>query len=665
MRRTMLLSAVLGLVATAWVTAAPPTITTESLLAEMTDLRDMAEFPDPPYTCKQFSSYDRESKTPADPKGWFANADVGKYLRVEDRDGRKEHVMVDTDGPGAIVRIWSANPEGVLRVYLDNSEKPAIEAPMKEMLGGTMPGIPKPIACEVSRGWNSYLPIPYAKHCKITSDKGGFYYHVNYRTYPADTQVVSFEPEQLKTLAPKIADVARRLASPRSGGGPPETRQRTPFELTIEPGQSAPLSIRQAGRAICGILVKATAKDVVQALRGVVMRIEFDGHETVASPLGDFFGAAPGINPYESLPMGVTKDGDMWSHWYMPFRETAVVTFANMGTQPVTLTGGVSTVPYRWTDRTLYFHAKWRMDRQVPTRPMQDWNYLTAKGEGVFAGVAFNIANPVKAWWGEGDEKIYVDGETFPSHFGTGTEDYYGYAWCCNELFTHAYHNQPRCDGPGNYGHTSVNRWHILDRIPFTKDFRFDMELWHWHEKCEVDMAVTAYWYATAAAEDTFPKIEKADLPVTVLPKWEPPKVKGAIEGESMRVIEKAGGLALPQDIGECSGERHMFWHGELKVGDRLVLGFPVEKAGKYEVRARFLTAGDYGIVQLAVNGEKAGEPRDFYHNGIKVSDEISLGTFELKAGENTISAEATGTNEKAKPAHFFGLDYVLLKPAP
>jgi len=70
---------------------------------------------------------------------------------------------------------------------------------------------------------------------------------------------------------------------------------------------------------------------------------------------------------------------------------------------------------------------------------------------------------------GEGDEKIYVDGETFPSHFGTGSEDYYGYAWGSTEVFTHAYHNQPRCDDPKNYGNTSVNRFHVIDDIPLTK----------------------------------------------------------------------------------------------------------------------------------------------------------------------------------------------------
>ena len=51
-------------------------------------------------------------------------------------------------------------------------------------------------------------------------------------------------------------------------------------------------------------------------------------------------------------------------------------------------------------------------------------------------------------------------------------EDYYGYAWCFPGLFTHAYHSQSRCDGPGNFGRTSVNRFHVLDRIPFTQDIQ-------------------------------------------------------------------------------------------------------------------------------------------------------------------------------------------------
>ncbi|MBU0616921.1 MAG: DUF2961 domain-containing protein, partial [Planctomycetes bacterium] len=493
---------------------AAPKVTTQSLLAEMTDLAGLAEYPDPPFTCKQFSSYDRKSKTPEDLEGWFANADCGQYLRVEEVGERKEHVMVDVDGPGAIVRIWSANPKGTLRIYLDHAETPVIEAPMTDVLGGKFAGIPKPIAGERSRGWNSYFPIPYAEHCKITSDEGGFYYHVNYRTYPPSTNVTTFVLPDLERLTTEIGAVAEALASPYKCGVESipwyykeverAIQQRmgpnTVFKMQgskIRPGKQTLCKMGTLkDRAIVGLRVKVEAEDVDLALRQLLLSLSFDGEETVTCPLGDFFGAAPGVNAYESLPMSVTEDGEMWSHWVMPFDRAAELAINYTGRQEVILKWGIADEEYDWTERSMHFHAKWRGEYDVPTRPMQDWNYLTATGQGVFVGAAFNIANPVRHWWGEGDEKIYVDGETFPSHFGTGTEDYFGYAWCCNEPFTHAYHNQPRCDGPGNYGHTAVNRWHVIDRIPFERDFRFDMELWHWHAETKVAMSVVSYWYA-------------------------------------------------------------------------------------------------------------------------------------------------------------------------
>ena len=72
-------------------------------------------------------------------------------------------------------------------------------------------------------------------------------------------------------------------------------------------------------------------------------------------------------------------------------------------------------------------------------------------------------------WWGEGDEKFFVDGEKFPSTFGTGSEDYFGYAWSNPTLFQHAYHNQPIA--MGNKGHIVVNRWHVSDNVPFQTGF--------------------------------------------------------------------------------------------------------------------------------------------------------------------------------------------------
>jgi hypothetical protein len=176
----------------------------------------------------------------------------------------------------------------------------------------------------------------------------------------------------------------------------------------------------------------------------------------------------------------------------------------------------------------MHFRAKWRAEFGVPTRPMIDWNYLTAQGRGVFAGAAFAIDNPVKDWWGEGDEKIYVDGETFPSHFGTGTEDYFGYAWCWPGLFTHAYHAQPRCDGPGQlWSHQREPVSHPGSHSVH-EDFRFDMELWHWHARCQVNMAVTAYWYARPGGRDGFKAIrQRKALVVRPIAAYAAPRVAG------------------------------------------------------------------------------------------------------------------------------------------
>src|SRR4051812_15071257 len=78
-----------------------PAVTIESLLREMVDADSVARWPAPEFTSRQASSHDRATVA-SDKPGWFANNDHTQYLRVEARDGRRENVMVDADGPGAI-----------------------------------------------------------------------------------------------------------------------------------------------------------------------------------------------------------------------------------------------------------------------------------------------------------------------------------------------------------------------------------------------------------------------------------------------------------------------------------------------------------------------------------------------------------------------------------
>jgi hypothetical protein len=643
------------------IAAESASLTTGSLIAEMADLAGMAEFPQPAYTCKQFSSYDPKSKSPANPTqdDWFANADCGQYLRVEERVGRKEYVMMDAAGPGAVVRIWSANPDGTIRIYLDGAEKPVLETPMTDLLGGKFAGLPRPISGEYSKGRNLYFPIPYARSCKITSDKGNFYYHVNYRTYETGTKVESFKLEQIRTLAGQIGKLQARLDKPH-GQANEFGGQVEEFELTIPAGESFSRDFN-GSLAFVRSLLRVSAQNREAALRGVIVKLSFDGENCVEAPLGDVFGSGPGHNVFATLPVGMTPEGEMYCHWFMPFKSSATIELVNSSAEDVTIAGEIALKEYGWTDRSMHFHAKWRAQWDVPTRPMIDWNYLTAQGRGVFAGVSFTIDNPTKDWWGEGDEKIYVDGEKFPSHFGTGTEDYYGYAWCWPGLFTHAYHAQPRCDGPGNYGRTSVNRFHIIDRIPFTKDFKFDMELWHWNQTCKVNMGLVAYWYARPGASDSFQQIPANDAVVRPMAAYTSPRVAGAIEGETMKIV-KVTGTAAPQDWSGLSNERHLWWHAGMKPGDTFTVAFPAPKAGKYRIFGHFLQARDYGIHQLAINGQRTGEPMDYYNAEVRATKEVLLGEFELKAGDNEFSATVVGANEKAEKSYMFGLDYLLLK---
>jgi hypothetical protein len=128
-----------------------------------------------------------------------------------------------------------------------------------------------------------------------------------------------------------------------------------------------------------------------------------------------------------------------------------------------------------------------------------------------------------------------------------------------------------------------------------------------------------------------------------------------------MAVASKAGKLQT-QSLGDnYSGEGQLWWT-TAKPGDKLELGFDAKEAGKKHVWARFTKAVDYGIIQLSINGQKAGEPIDFYSDRLTATPEIDLGEFELKAGQNTLTAEIVGANAKAKKSYMFGLDYLLIK---
>jgi len=494
-------------------------VTLETLLNEMVDRDWMAQFPSPEYRLRQQSSYDRGSKTPDDPKGWFANKDRGHFIRTESNNGRKEWVLMEHKGAGAMGRTWMPDPRitpmvlsgrgkapaelGMLRIYLDGKPEPALEGPTYDLLNGTSitsyPFGHKSLSSAVS-----YLPIPWAGGCKITMDVEPQYYIFTYREYAEGTKVKTFTMDDLKAAKNQMKRLGDMLVNPEKASG----TSSDSLNKTIEPKGEFSLKLPAGTHAVCTLSVKLGSYDNPQVTRSVVLRIVFDGQETVWCPAGDFFGTGVGLHPFKDWYRTVAKNGTMNCRWVMPYQRSAEVSLLNLHNEPVQAQLSVAVGDWQWDDRSMYFHGSWRHEADIKTMPRSDWNYITLSGRGVYVGDTLTIWNPEEIWWGEGDAKVWVDGESFPSIFGTGTEDYYAYSYGGQNrrFYEHPFHAQVRVmDFDQNYtgeipivrvtqGYSTETRTRAIDGMPFGKSLKVDMEVWHWAE-CEVDYNVATYWY--------------------------------------------------------------------------------------------------------------------------------------------------------------------------
>jgi hypothetical protein len=141
-----------------------------------------------------------------------------------------------------------------------------------------------------------------------------------------------------------------------------------------------------------------------------------------------------------------------------------------------------------------------------------------------------------------------------------------------------------------------------------------------------------------------------------------PLHVEGALEGESLQVLDKTGGVVEVQTATPLgwSDDRQLWWR-DGKIGNRLVLEFPVEKAGRYRITANLTKAVDYAIIKLQVGDQPAGQ-FDRYHQTVK-HDPLELGLFDLPRGKGRLTVEIVDMNQRGVPRHMFGIDYLKLEP--
>ncbi|MFA5848970.1 MAG: DUF2961 domain-containing protein [Bacteroidales bacterium] len=654
---------------------AQKTISIETLLNEMTSRDEKARFPSPEFTTKQFSSYDRATVA-KDSAGWFANWDRTMFIRVEKDRGRTEYVMMDAEGPGAITRFWMTfagnnSGRGTMRIYIDDMNTPAIEGAAFDILSGKMI-TDYPLASSVSeltryeqRGHNLYFPIPYSKRCKVTyesvnvkeDDFGAkkrtecVYYNINYRTYSAETKVIAFSSSQMKKNSALIQKVLKQLNVKNI-----ENRAMNVSQIdlctTLAPSESKSFVIKGTN-AVRHLKMRLEAKNRQQALRSLVIEICFDGERTVWVPAGDFFGI--GYNPLYTNTWYTKADinGNMEAWWVMPFKKECVITLNNFGSESIVVSNASAGYGnWKWDQRSMYFGASWHQYSKINTGEhktmngdsggMVDINYVTLKGKGVYVGDGISLFNTTYGWWGEGDEKVYVDGESFPSHIGTGTEDYYGYAWCRPERFTdHPFIAQPEGKGSFLPAYTTNTRLRALDVIPFNNSLVFDMELWHWG-KGLINYAPVTFWYIFPGGKSTIePDLSGVKMKVA-LKRSDiiSDKVKLSLEAENMNVISFNSGKFEYQSVySKMWSEGMQIYWKEAKPGSKLTMNFHSDVDMNCNITALCTTAKDYASINVYLNGKLIKSDLNLNSDELLVKSFI-LGRGYLVKGENFFEFE-------------------------
>ncbi|MFA7492247.1 MAG: glycoside hydrolase family 172 protein [Proteiniphilum sp.] len=384
----------------------------------------------------------------------------------------------------------------------------------------------------------------------------------------------------------------------------------------------------------------------------MLLRIFYDGNEKpgVEVPFGDFFANCFGKrSEIISLPV-IVEDADSYNcFWHMPFRKSIRIEIVNQSKEK-----NINLLYYNidWIKKdklpkeTPYFYARYR--QEYPTVSDGDYLILETEGKGHYVGTVLAVRTRSPSWFGEGDEKIYIDGEEEPSIWGTGTEDYFLSAWGLKTNVNTPYFGTVYFDQWGIVGsHTSAFRWHLTDPIIFNKKIKVTMETFGWispdenkeqkahsWNKREDDYASVAFWYqiGNPSHSEPVPNAENRILPNL---------------DEIFMAKDVIGTKKISNGTAVIQNNLAHFPNGQLFFSPsnhhaKVEIPFQVSEKRPVRLLLSLTKAPDYGIWQAYLNGIKIGYPMNLYNE--KIEDwEYHLLDFWPDIGDYKIELRLVG----------------------
>lgn len=575
----------------------------------------------------------------------------GKYSFV-----RKEGdalVLADLKGPGCITRIHTPTPtDDPLEFYFDGETKPRLVLPFKKLFSGDAPPFVRPLVDEVGGGSYAYVPIPYAKSCKIVLRGPAQFYDLNFATYPPGTAIRSFDPKAFSPAAIRRARAVfagGRDADLTAFNVPPGTRlARKRISVKLPPGGSATLFQSDRPGRIASLRLGPASAFAGKA-RDVLLKITWDGAKTpaVLMPASDFFGYAWGEPAMSAALLGTHGDA-AYCNLPMPYANGAKIELVSLRKgKPLEIQGEVVVGDRGRRPDEGAFYAVWR--RENPTTDGKPFTWIDAKAKGHLVGLSLQ-AQGVEAgntFFFEGDDVTVADGQRVVH--GTGSEDFFNGGWYdvpgrWDRVFSRALSGCLGYQRP--LGRTGGYRFFVNDAYPFERSLVQTIEHGPERNAHPADYCGVAYLYAdrAPAAPALGPRPVVDPTRIVFTPHWTMP-----IEAFSLR--------------------NSTLTRGEIAVGNRRVraLSLRATSLGDFDLtfvtlRADLPSAGRYKVLLDAVKGPESGRVRlfdrtvDLYAPQPTEANGIELGEFTAAEGGNALMFKVEGKNPASTG---LGLDLV------
>jgi hypothetical protein len=461
---------------------------------------------------------------------------------------------------------------------------------------------------------------------------------------------------------------ARDARAWRSSSHDPDWQTGNADWRVIEPGETITLADIDGPGVIRHIWFTVNAYDP-QFPRSLVLRMYWEGSDTpaVESPLGDFFATGHAMRKeINSEPVAVTSEGRAYNcYWPMPFQKHARITITN-DSPNYKVPKFYFYIDYEQvkdlSNDLRRFHAQYRQEW-----PADEGDYLICdtEGAGHYVGTVMSVLIRTRGWFGEGDDRFYIDGDQEkPGLHGTGAEDYFCDAWGFRE-YMRPYYGVVLMEGFDFGDRVCVYRWHVRDPVSFRQSLRFVME----HKGTMVNskgegisghyerpdyISSVAFWYQTGEAKRfaELPPLSHRLVPVTTI-EMEQFVDQTEVSTEQASVTVQKGGA---------------FSHGAQLLVDPdvedVTVTIPFEVANDLVGVGRVVltTSISAGVWKGFLDGVEIPKARhvDLFDKYYTPTD-FNIGYVELQAGKHELKFVCQGKRATSRD-YFLGVDALKIE---